>query len=50
MNDDIWVCADGKEINIMDMDIDHLRNIVRMFMRYRLGIGEFYGLDNPFEE
>lgn len=30
----IWTTKEGKKINVDDMDINHLRNSLKMLMRY----------------
>ncbi len=32
-HDEIWHCRDGRRIPVGDMDVDHLRNALRMMIR-----------------
>ena len=32
----IWITKDGKRINVDDMDINHLRNALKMLMRVKV--------------
>jgi hypothetical protein len=33
MHDEIWKCRDGRAIPVGDMDVDHMRNVLRMLIR-----------------
>lgn len=33
MHDEVWNCRDGRKIPVADMDVDHMRNVLRMLIR-----------------
>ena len=32
-HDEVWNCRDGRKIPVGEMDIDHVRNVLRMLIR-----------------
>jgi hypothetical protein len=35
LNDEYWTTRDGRRIAVGEMNVEHLRNVLRMILRYR---------------